>query len=91
MIEPKTAPAAANDEEVAATRAQADVDSSRWNARIDLERYRAETERLRVLADFLARPVHAHGGSDPDPDIVTAYNLAVESALQGIRKAAASG
>lgn len=54
-----------------------------------LERHRAETERLRVLVDFLARPVHAHGGSEPDPDIVTAYNLAVEAALGGIRRAAA--
>jgi len=41
-----------------------------------------------VLADFLARPICAHGGSEPDPDIVTAYNLAVEAALKCIRQAA---
>jgi hypothetical protein len=61
---------------------------SRWEARQQLDWHRAETERLRVLVDFLARPIHAHGGADPDPDIVTAYNLAVEAALQGIRNAA---
>ncbi len=57
-------------------------------ARRDIERHRAETDRLRVLTDFLARPIHAHGGEHPDPDIVTAYNLAVEAALNGIRRAA---
>jgi hypothetical protein len=59
-----------------------------WESRHALERYRAGTERLRVLVEFLGRPVHAHGGSEPDPDIVVAYNLAVEAALQGIRRAA---
>ena len=59
--------------------------------RLDLARYRAETERLRVLVEFLSHPIHAHGGTDPDPDIVVAYNLAVEAALQGIRRAAAGG
>jgi hypothetical protein len=63
------------------------VERSRWEAQHELDRHRAETERLRVLIDFLARPIHAHGGADPDPDIVTAYNLAVEAALQGIRHA----
>ncbi len=62
----------------------------KWEARNDLDRHRADTERLKVLVDFLARPIHAHGGADPDPDIVTAYNLAVEAALQGIRRAACS-
>jgi hypothetical protein len=62
-----------------------------WEARHFLQRYRAETERLRVLVDFLARPIHAHGGAEPDPDIVTAYNLAVEAALQGIRRAGSAG
>ena len=66
-------------------------DRARWEVRFDLERDRAETERLRVLVEFLGRPVHAHGGSDPDPDIITAYNLAVENALQGIRRAASGG
>ncbi len=62
---------------------------SEWQARQELDWHRAETERVKVLVDFLARPIHAHGGSDPDPDIVTAYNLAVEAALQGIRRATA--
>ncbi len=69
--------------------APATAPRSEWEARHDLERHRAETERLRVLIDFLARPIHAPGGSEPDPDIITAYNLAVEAALQGIRRAAA--
>ena len=59
----------------------------KWDARHALALHRADTERLRVLVDFLARPIHAHGGTEPDPDIVTAYNLAVEAALQGIRRA----
>jgi len=58
----------------------------KWDARHALARHRAETERLRVLVEFLARPIHAHGGPEPDPDILTAYNLAIEAALQGIRR-----
>jgi hypothetical protein len=58
-----------------------------WQARHELDWHRAETERVKVLVDFLARPIHAHGGAEPDPDIITAYNLAVEAALQGIRRA----
>jgi hypothetical protein len=89
---PHLASIVAPDEVVAASRivgeAELAPDRNKWRARHDLDRYRAETERLRVLADFLARPIHAHGGCDPDPDIVTAYNLAVEAALQGIRRAA---
>ena len=61
---------------------------SRHEAQVELDWHRAETERLRVLVDFLSRPIHAHGGNDPDPDIVTAYNLAVEAALLGIRNGA---
>jgi hypothetical protein len=61
---------------------------SPWRSQSDIDWHRAETERLRVLVDFLARPICAHGGAEPDPDIVTAYNLAVEAALQGIRHAA---
>lgn len=59
-----------------------------WQAQIELDHRRAETERLKVLVEFLGRPIHAHGGAEPDPDIITAYNLAVEAALQGIRRAA---
>ena len=62
---------------------------TRWQAMHELAWHRAETERVRVLVEFLARPIHAHGGTEPDPDIVTAYNLAVEAALQGIRRATA--
>ncbi len=58
-----------------------------WQARHELAWHRAETERVKVLVEFLARPIHAHGGTEPDPDIITAYNLAVEAALQGIRRA----
>ncbi|MDB5350543.1 MAG: hypothetical protein JWN86_1790 [Planctomycetota bacterium] len=94
MPKPDVASVAASDEVVAATRGERDVDlaspRAKWEYRHDLERHRAETERLRVLVDFLARPIHAHGGSEPDPDIITAYNLAVEAALQGIRRAACS-
>jgi hypothetical protein len=87
------APDVAFDEVVAATGTEADAEAgarieSKWEARYQLARHRAETQRLRVLVEFLARPIHAHGGADPDPDIVTAYNLAVEAALMGIRRAA---
>ena len=67
----------------------ADSPRNEWQARHELAWHRAETERVKVLVDFLARPIHAHGGTDPDPDIITAYNLAVEAALQGIRRATA--
>ncbi len=62
----------------------------RWQAKHDLAYHRAETDRVKVLVEFLARPIHAHGGTEPDPDIVTAYNLAVEAALGGIRRASQS-
>ena len=62
---------------------------SEWQARHELAWHRAETERVKGLVEFLARPIHAHGGAEPDPDIITAYNLAVEAALQGIRRATA--
>lgn len=68
--------------------ARAPRPTGRWQAAHDLACHRAETERVKVLVDFLARPIHAHGGADPDPDIVTAYNLAVEAALGGIRRVA---
>lgn len=83
------APEATTDDAVVAGRADEAVSNDgRWVAKHDLNWHRAETERLRVLVDFLARPVHAHGGADPDPDIISAYNLAVEAALHGIRKSA---
>lgn len=64
--------------------------AGRWQAGHALARFQAETERVKVLVDFLARPTCAHGGAEPDPDIVTAYNLAVEAALGGVRRAARS-
>jgi hypothetical protein len=91
VIEPDLALSGAASEPAAlppSTPATPSAEQSRWEAHHDLEWHRAETERLRVLVEFLGRPVHAHGGTDPDPDIITAYNLAVEAALQGIRRAA---
>lgn len=53
----------------------------------DVDAHRAVTERMRVIADFLARPVHAHGGADDtDPDVVTEYNLTVAIALKAFRR-----
>jgi hypothetical protein len=70
---------------------EAPAAKAEWEARHDLDRHRAETERLRVLVEFLARPIHAPGGPDPDPDVLSAYNLAIEAALKGIRRAASAG
>ena len=58
------------------------------NYNTTLKQYRAETERLKVLIDFLQKPLCAKGGPDADEDILIAYNLAVETALYGVRKAA---
>ena len=91
---PHIAPSEARDEVVAMTHARVEAsfvaDHAERQARRELEQKQAQTERLRVLADFLSRPIHAHGGTEPDPDIVVAYNLAVEAALQSIRRAALS-
>ena len=61
----------------------------------DLADYRAETDRLRVLADFVARPIACYKGEGndeaPDDEVVSAYNLAVEAALKAIRRAAIGG
>jgi hypothetical protein len=87
VLEPVVAPETL-DEAVGEVCTSASVsDQDQWKARHDLAWHRAETERLRVLVDFLGHPVHAPGGPEPDPDIVTAYNLAVEAALQRIRRA----
>ena len=72
--------------DVASTREETrpEIERSRREVQEKLDWHRSETERLRVLVDFLSHPIPAHGGSEPDPDIVTAY-LAVEAALIGIR------
>ncbi len=92
MNGPKTTRVDAIDEAVvdAGFATELSPESPPWKARLEIERHRAETERLRVLVEFLTRPIHAHGGADPDPDIVTAYNLAVEAVLNGIRRAASA-
>lgn len=64
---------------------------TQWEAELELNWHKAETERLKVLVDFLTNPVHAHGGAEPDSDIIIAYNLAVEAALNGIRRAGLRG
>jgi len=89
LRDPTIAPPPAPDADVdAAGPLDLAVDRVEADAPKTLDQHRADTERLRVLVDFLARPVHAPGGMEPDPDIVTAYNLAVEAALRGIRRAA---
>ena len=91
MKRPETTGDAATDDPVVAVRGQKKSSDRR---RIDLTHedelawHRAETDRLRVLIDFLGRPIHAPGGADPDPDVLTAYNLAVEAALIRVRRAA---
>ena len=92
MNGPDTTRNDAIDEAVAAAGTDTEVHlvPSRWEARLEIERHRAETDRLQLLVEFLTRPIHAHGGAEPDPDIVTAYNLAVEAALDGIRRAAST-
>jgi hypothetical protein len=71
------------------TASSSPAERTQWEAGHELAWHRAETERVRVLVEFLSRPIHAYGGAEPDPDIISAYNLAVESALQGIRRATA--
>ncbi len=97
MPKPDVAEVSVRDEVVAIIGPERETDlaiarrRTKWESRHDLDRHRAETERLRVLVEFLSHPIHAHGGIEPDPDIVTAYNLAVEAALQGVRRGACSG
>jgi hypothetical protein len=91
MIERDVAstPALASTDDLTPIHDKSPESRNEWQARHELAWHRAETERVKVLVEFLARPIHAHGGAEPDPDIVTAYNLAVEAALQGIRRATA--
>lgn len=90
MIEPQVAPISP-DAVVEVPPASVDVDRTPripWEARLDLAQRRAETERLRVPIEFLGRPVHAPGANDHDPDVLSAYNLAIEAALNEVRRAA---
>ena len=61
-------------------------------ARPTVEELNARTALVRALTDFVARPLCAYRGADgqspPDEDVVSAYNLAIIAALQGIRRAA---
>lgn len=62
------------------------------NRPLSPDEYRARTERLRLLADYLARPIAVMGApDDPDEAVVTADNLAREAALVAIRRAAIEG
>jgi hypothetical protein len=47
--------------------------------------YAAQNDRIRALSEFLRTPVCAPGGDEPDPEVVAAYNLAIATALHGIR------
>ena len=88
MNGPETARDVAHAETVVAGRIDHDPSNGRADAQRELDWHRAETERLQVLVEFLSRPIHAPGGTEPDPDVLSAYNLAVEAALTGIRRAA---
>lgn len=50
--------------------------------------YKAQTERLMVLNQFLATPVKAplDAEGNCDPDVVAAYNVAVETSLKHVRQ-----
>jgi len=41
--------------------------NTRWQAVHELAWHRAETERVKVLVEFLARPIHATAGPSPTP------------------------
>lgn len=53
-----------------------------------VEQYKAETARLRVLLDFLQTGIFCADNDNPDPDVISAYNLAQVACFQQIRKAA---
>lgn len=52
--------------------------------------YRAETDRLRALTEFLRCSVQAPRDDDdkPDSDVIAAYNATIEVVLQKIRQLA---
>ncbi|MDQ3167298.1 MAG: hypothetical protein M3P94_01470 [Chloroflexota bacterium] len=59
----------------------------------DIDAFRATTDRARILAEFLGRPIAAIGGGEEDqvdPDVIAADNLARAQALRFIRAAAGS-
>jgi hypothetical protein len=57
-------------------------------AAVTLAFYRAQTERLAVLLGFLTSPTVAPRDEEGnyDPDVVSAYNLAVEAGLKHVRQ-----
>jgi hypothetical protein len=51
--------------------------------------YKLQTDRLRILVEFLSRPVQCAGGkSGADPDVIAAYNNATETSLKVVRQLA---
>lgn len=56
---------------------------------IELDAYRATTDRLRALTDFLVRSTVLQGGADDgDEDALAADNLSRIAALREIRRIA---
>lgn len=54
----------------------------------DLQLYDLKTQRLEHLIDFVGHPIQIPNADDPDPDIISAYTLAVLDCLKQIRKLA---